>query len=55
MFFEEQTVKSLNKVIDEFEKIIFNYKNIRKHAEKFDEKIFKENIVKFIEKKYKEM
>jgi hypothetical protein len=55
MFFDSQSVESLNKTIKKFEKIKFDYKKIRKHAEKFDEKVFKENIIKFIDKKYKEM
>ena len=55
MFFDMQSVESLNKAIAKFEKIKFDYKKIRKHAENFDEKVFKENIIKFIDKKYKEM
>ena len=52
IFFEEQTMESLNNVIKEFEKIDFDYKMIRKHAEKFDEKIFKNNILEFVKTKY---
>jgi hypothetical protein len=29
----------------------FNYNEIRKHAEKFDKKIFKEKLLDFINKK----
>jgi hypothetical protein len=31
--------------------MIFDYKEIRKYAMKFDESIFKEKILKFIEEK----
>ena len=53
IFFNEQSVESLNKSIDNFEKLDFDYKKIRKHAENFDVSIFKKNILKFIENKYK--
>lgn len=48
IFFEKQTINSLNKAIKDFEKLKFDYKNIRKHAQNFDKKIFKENILNFI-------
>jgi len=51
IFFEEQTEKSLNKAIEKFEKMSFNPKKIRENALKFDEKIFKENILNFIKQK----
>lgn len=54
MFFKEQTINSINKTIYDFELINFNFKDIRKHAEKFDEYIFKKNILDFVDKKYKD-
>ena len=49
IFFDEQNVESLNEAITKFEKMNFDYKEIRKHAENFDSKIFKNRILKFIE------
>jgi glycosyltransferase involved in cell wall biosynthesis len=51
IFFEEQTVESLNNTIEQFETMQFNAGEIRKHAEQFDKEIFKENIYKFIQDK----
>lgn len=51
VFFSEQTVESLNKAIERFEKLSFDYDKIKKHSEKFDKKYFKQNILEFIEKK----
>ena len=51
IFFDKQSVESLNKTIENFEEINFDFKEIRKHAEKFDKKIFKEKLLKFINKK----
>ena len=51
LFFDKQTTTSLNKIIEKFEKLNFNYNEIRKHAEKFDKKIFKEKLLDFINKK----
>jgi len=48
IFFNKQTPESLNKAIDDFEKHIFDYKEIRKHAENFDKEIFKQKLEKFI-------
>lgn len=53
IFFEEQTVESLNYAIWKFENTEFDYKYIRKHAEKFDKEIFKRNILSFIDSKLK--
>jgi len=55
IFFKEQTISSLNKSIEEFEKIKFDYKKIRKHSEKFDELIFKNKILEFVNSKYIEI
>ncbi len=51
IFFEKQTVKSLNDGINRFEKMNFNYKKIRKHAKSFDKKVFKRELLEFINKK----
>lgn len=51
IFFGEQTPESLQKAIDQFESMTFDAKDIRKHAEQFDSKIFKEKLVSFIEEK----
>lgn len=51
IFFEEQSIESLNKAIKKFEKVKFYPKKIRKHAETFDEKIFKQKILDFIKSK----
>jgi len=50
IFFDEQTPKSLQKAIDRFESMTFSAETIRKNAQRFDKKIFQENLVKFIEK-----
>lgn len=54
IFFEHQTSDSLIKSIRAFEKMTFDKNYIRKHAEKFDESIFKDKIYRFVEMKYKE-
>lgn len=51
IFFQEQTEKSLNKAIDEFEKLEFDSEKIRKYALKFDKENFKKNLIEFIESK----
>ena len=51
IFFENQTSNSLNKAIKEFENLSFNPKEIRNHALRFDSKVFKENILNFVNKK----
>ena len=45
----EQTSDSLNKAINNFEKIKFDSEYIRKYAEKFDKNIFKKKILKYID------
>lgn len=52
VLFEEQTVKSLSKAIEKFEKMKFDPKFLRKHAEKFDVEIFKNNIMDYIENEW---
>lgn len=51
MFFKEQTVKSMSEAIKNFEKIKFLKKDIREHAFKWDEDIFKSKIGRFVEEK----
>lgn len=51
VFFEEQNIASLNKTINDFEKMTFDSEKIRLHAMKFDKKNFKKNILNYIEEK----
>ena len=53
IFFEEQTVESLNKTIEIFETMKFDSQEIRKHAELFDKEKFKQNLYTFIQDKLK--
>ncbi|AJA46753.1 glycosyltransferase [Clostridium pasteurianum DSM 525 = ATCC 6013] len=52
VFFREQTVDSLKDAVKRFEGVKFDKQAIRKHAEEFDEEIFKEKIKSFIENSY---
>lgn len=52
IYFKEQTVESLIGAIKKFDSMDFNKSTIRKHAEKFDEEIFKSKINDYINKKY---
>ncbi|GAA0083790.1 glycosyltransferase family 4 protein [Clostridium sp. CTA-7] len=54
VFFKEQNEASLNEAIEKFNKISFDKVKIRKHAEEFDESIFKEKIKKYINECYNE-
>ncbi|MFT8316336.1 MAG: glycosyltransferase family 4 protein [Clostridium sp.] len=54
VFFEKQTVESLKYAVKKFENIKFDKQIIRKHAEEFDEDIFKQKINNFINNKYEE-
>ncbi len=51
VFFKEQTPKSLQKALDKFETMSFDPSTIRKHAEQFDNKIFENELVSFIQNK----
>jgi glycosyltransferase involved in cell wall biosynthesis len=53
-FFDEQTTESLVNAVKKFEKMSFDKHEIRKHAETFDEEIFKKKIQEFVNLKYKE-
>jgi len=50
VFFNEQTPESLQKAIDLFETMTFDAKAIRKHTEKFDKNVFKQELLEFIRK-----
>jgi len=52
IYFEEQTVESVNKAIEKFENIKFDYKKIREHAKNFSKEKFQQNLLKFVEEKY---
>jgi len=56
VFFKEQTPEALRKAVDYFEKNEdrFDYKKIRKNAERFSRKIFREKFKKFVDEKVKE-
>lgn len=51
IFFDYQTPESLNKAIDNFEKMNFDSKKIRQHRLKFDKEIFKKKLLNFIKSK----
>ena len=51
IFFEKQSVESLNTTIEHFETLEFDSEGIKKYAEKFDKQIFKTEILEFIEEK----
>lgn len=54
VFFDNQTCEDLLDAIKKFEIMNFDKNEIRKHAETFDEPIFKERIKSFVDEKYKE-
>lgn len=54
VFFKKQNVEYLKRSIKEFENLNFDKLFIRKHAEEFDEEVFKRKIKNFIDKKYSE-
>jgi len=53
-FFYEQTPEALSKAIEEFDEISYDPAVIRRHAERFDKRVFKEWLSAFIEEKYAE-
>ena len=53
IFFENQTITSINKAIEDFEEMQFSPQEIREQAKKFDKKIFQEKFLSFIEEKVK--
>lgn len=54
VFFYEQNKNALIDAIKKFENLSFDKEEIRRHSLKFDEKVFKDKISTFIERKYKE-
>lgn len=53
-FFHEQTPEALIRAVKDFDRLEFNPRKIRKHAEKFDVEVFKRKIKNFLEEKLKE-
>ncbi|MCK9272193.1 glycosyltransferase [Candidatus Gracilibacteria bacterium] len=51
VFFEEQTVESLNGAIEKFETLEFDYHKIREYSYNFDISIFNKEILNFIKEK----
>lgn len=54
VFFEEQTPESLVEAVRKFEELSLDSAFIRRHAEKFDESVFRSRMKAFIEEKYAE-
>jgi glycosyltransferase involved in cell wall biosynthesis len=54
VFFDEQKPESLISSLQRFDKCVFEPALIRKHAERFDEEIFKKKIDAYIKEKYQE-
>ena len=53
-FFHNQTPEALIKAIKEFDETGYDPAVIRRHAERFDKRVFKEQLSAFIEEKYDE-
>ncbi len=53
-FFHEQTTEALTKLIREFDETHYDPAVIRRHAERFDKRVFKERLTAFIEEKVAE-
>jgi len=49
VFFENQTAKDLQRAVEKIQKMDFNPEYIREKAKKFDRKLFKAKIMKYIE------
>jgi glycosyltransferase involved in cell wall biosynthesis len=52
VFFKEQNSDSLKEAIEKFQTMIFDKNEVRQHALKFDEEIFKGKIKKYVQEKY---
>lgn len=52
LFFKEQTIKDLTEAIEKFEKMEFDPKTIRAHAEQFDTEKFKAKILDAVNEKW---
>ena len=53
-FFHDQTPEALIEAIKEFDETSYDPAVIRRHAERFDRRVFKERLSEFIEQKYAE-
>jgi len=53
-FFHDQTPEALIEAIKEFDETSYDPAVIRRHAERFDRRVFKERLSEFIEQKYVE-
>lgn len=53
IFFEKQCVESLNRAVEDFETLGFDYEWIKKYAKEFDKQVFKKEILEFIDNKLK--
>ena len=53
-FFHEQTPEALITAVKNFDRLEFDPKKIRKHAEKFDVEVFKRKVNRFISEKWME-
>jgi glycosyltransferase involved in cell wall biosynthesis len=51
IFFEEQTIYSLNKAIEKFENTKFDYAKIRERSLSFSKEKFREEIEEFVKSK----
>jgi len=49
IFFDEQTIESLNEAIDEFERMSFDHRAISEYAKQFDIKIFESKFKNFVD------
>ena len=54
VFFDEQNVAQLKAGIEKCENTVWDSKKIRKHAMKFDEKVFEKEVMEFLETKWKD-
>ncbi len=54
VFFDEQTVDCLKEAIRHFDTLQFDPQFIKKHAEKFEEHLFIEQLQAFVKAKYNE-
>ncbi len=52
IFFDEQNVAQLKAGVEKCENITWDSKKIRKHAMKFDEKVFEKEVMEFLENKW---
>ncbi len=52
IFFQEQSIDSLNSAIDQFETMTFDYSAISEHASKFSTERFEKEIKQFVEEKW---